>query len=233
MQDRQKRLTEGRLPPYVSYRSWHKLIRELSKHTPSRFDSSYFNALKITKSNCSMLKGSFIFLDLMTLDGYPTPALQQLLKSEGEERREVLAGMVRRAYEPLFAELDLSHATKAQIKEKFKSRGASGDIGRKCLSFFLAISQEADIGLAPHLGKSAPRGRGRKAVPIGDVLGVGKSPAESGENSPWVGILLQKFPNFDPEWTDDLKKKWFDAFKSLKSSLLDTSTSGGKTSRRR
>jgi hypothetical protein len=46
-------------------------------------------------------------------------------------------------------------------------------------------------------------------------------------------MLLEKFPNFDPEWTDELKKKWFDAFKSLKSALLGTSIPGRKPSHRR
>jgi hypothetical protein len=35
----------------------------------------------------------------------------------------------------------------------------------------------------------------------------------------WEMMLLEKFPNFNPEWSEELKKKWFDAFKFLKKSL--------------
>ena len=220
VQGKQRRLTEERLPPYLSYREWQKLLSELSVHNPpSRFDSSYFDALKMTKSCRSMLKGTLLFLDLMSADGIPSPRLHQLVKSDGEARRAALAEMVRNAYGPLFTEVDVARTTQAQMKEYFDSQGASGDIGRKCLSFFFAISADANIPLSPHLRKSASRGRGRKSV-IGEVLKprVSKS-ADSSGNVEWERMLLEKFPNFNPEWSDELKKKWFDAFKFLKKSL--------------
>jgi hypothetical protein len=31
----------------------------------------------------------------------------------------------------------------------------------------------------------------------------------------WADLLLAKFPEFDPSWTDDVKLKWFDAFDRL------------------
>lgn len=220
VQGKQRRLTEERLPPYLSYRVWQKLLSELSANNPpSRFDSSYFDALKTTKSCRSMLKGTLLFLELMDADGTPTPRLHQLVKSDGEARRAALAEMVQNAYGPLFTEVDIARATQAQMKEYFDGQGASGDIGRKCLSFFFAICGDGDIPLSPHLRKSAPRGRGRKSA-IGEVpkLRISKS-VDSGGSVEWERMLLEKFPNFNPEWSEELKKKWFDAFKFLKKSL--------------
>ena len=79
------------------------------------------------------------------------------------------------------------------------------------LELFFAVCAEGNIPLSPHLRKSAPRGRGKKGV-IGEVLKprVGKS-ADSGGGGV-ERMLLEKFPNFNPEWSDELKKKWFDAF---------------------
>jgi Family of unknown function (DUF5343) len=231
VQGRQRRLTEERLPPYVSYRAWQKLLGELSKHPTSRFDTSYFNGLKITKSSSSMLRGTLLFLDLMDTKGQPTSKLNDLLKSEGEAQREILAEIVRRAYGSFFSHLDLTKATQAQVKEHFKLRGASGDIGRKCLSFFLAIAAEGNVTLSPHLMKSSPRGGGKKAA-SSDMPRVVKS-AELVANPALVGMFLEKFPNFDPEWPDEVKKKWFDGFKQLKSALLETSIPGRKPSHRR
>jgi hypothetical protein len=218
VQGKQRRLTEERLPPYLSHKLWRKLLHELSTHNPpSRFDSSYFDTLKITKSCRSMLKGTLLFLDLMSTDGIPTPRLHQLVKSDGEAQKAALAEMVRNAYEPLFTDLDVTRATQAQIKEYFYSQGASGDIGRKCLSFFFAISADANISLSPHLRKSAPRGRGKKnAISEMPKPRVTKSTDGGVE---WERMLLEKFPNFNPEWSEELKKKWFDAFKFLKKSL--------------
>ena len=137
-----------------------------------------------------MLKGTLCFLGLMSSDGFPTPELHQLVKSEGEAKRAVLASIVRNAYAPLFSDRDVTRATQAQVREYFSSRGASGDIGRKCLSFFFAVAGESDIPLSPHLRKSAPQGRGKKAG-LDDMprQRVGKV-AESGGNPEWERILL-------------------------------------------
>ena len=219
MQGKQRRLTEERLPPYLSYRVWQKLLSELSAHNPpSRFDSSYFDELKITKSCRSMLKGTLLFLDLMSADGIPTSRLHQLVKSDGEARRAALAEIVRNAYGPLFTELDVTRVTQAQVKEYFYSQGASGDIGRKCLSFFFAICADGNIALSPHLKKSARRGRGKTSAIEVLKPRVSKG-ADSGGSVEWERMLLEKFPNFNPEWSEELKKKWFDAFKFLKKSL--------------
>ena len=37
----------------------------------------------------------------------------------------------------------------------------------------------------------------------------------SAELAAWAEMLLAKFPEFDPAWTDDVKAKWFDAFDRL------------------
>lgn len=198
---------------------------------PSRFDSSYFDVLKITKSTRSMLQGALLFFDMMSVEGIPTERLHRLVKSEGESRREALAEIVRDSYGPLFREVDIARATQAQVKEYFRARGASGDICRKCVSFFLAISSEANIALSPHLRKSTARGKS-KNIASKSMTRVGKISGPGG-TSAWVEILLEKFPNFNPDWPDDLKKKWFDAFKSLKSALLETSTPVRRTVHRR
>ena len=219
MQGKQRRLTEERLPPYLSYRVWQRLISELTAHNPpSRFDSSYFDELKITKSCRSMLKGTLLFLDLMSDDGIPTPRLHQLIKSDGEARRAATGEVVRNAYSPLFTELDVTRVTKAQVTEYFHSQGASGDIGRKCLSFFFAICADGNITLSPHLKKSGRKGRAKNGA--AEVLKPRAiKPVDSGSSVEWERMLLEKFPNFNPEWSEELKKKWFDAFKFLKKSL--------------
>jgi hypothetical protein len=118
------------------------------------------------------------------------------------------------------------------MKEYFDSQGASGDIGRKCLSFFFAISADANIPLSPHLRKPASRGKGRKSA-IGEVLKQRLSKSADSSGVDWDRMLLEKFPNFNPEWSEELKKKWFDAFKFLKKSLETSAIRRrGPTSRR-
>ena len=231
VQGKQQSLTEERLPPYLSYRAWQRLLGELSANNPPlRFDSSYFEALKITKSHRSMVRGALLFLGLMLPDSRPTSRLHQLVKAEGELRKAVLADVVRNAYTPLFTDknMDVSRATKAQIKEYFDSQGASGDIGRKCLTFFCAVANEANISISPHLKRSTARGRKRNTL-VNEVprQRINKS-AQSNGDMAWEK-LLEKFPSFNPEWPDEVKIKWFDAFKFLKKTL-ETSPPRRRTS---
>jgi hypothetical protein len=44
---------------------------------------------------------------------------------------------------------------------------------------------------------------------------VPKLPDEIPDNNSWHGKLLDKFPSFDPSWSDDIKVKWFAAFDEL------------------
>jgi len=234
MQGKQKRLTEERLPPYLSYRAWQKLLGELCAHNPpSRFDPSYFDTLKISKSNRSMLKGALIFLGLMSTDGIPSPRLHQLVKAEGEAQRAALADMVRNAYKPLLADVNFSSATQAQVKEYFSSQGASGDIGRKCMSFFFAIANEAKIPLSPHLKKSASQEQGGKSAHAVLPRPRISKLMESGSSINWEAMLFDKFPDFNPGWPDDIQKKWFDAFFKFFKRASETSADKRKTPPRR
>src|SRR4030042_4712789 len=234
VQGKEQRLTEERLPPYLSFKAWQKLLGELSSNNPpSRFDSSYFDALKITKSHRSMVRGALLFLGLMLSDGRPTPRLHQLVKADGEGRKAALADVVRSAYAPLFTDknMDVSRATRSQIKEFFDSQGASGDIGRKCLTFFCAVASEADISISPHLKRSPGRGR-KKQSSFNEAprQRISKSVQSNGDMA-W-DKLLEKFPSFNPEWQDEVKIKWFEGFKFLKKTL-DTSPPRRRTSTKR
>jgi hypothetical protein len=37
----------------------------------------------------------------------------------------------------------------------------------------------------------------------------------------WAEILMSKFPTFDPSWPDDVKAKWFDAFKQMMDTMKE------------
>lgn len=221
MQGKQQRVTAERLPPYISYRAWLKLIGELSEdNPPTRFDNSYFEGLKISKSHRSMVRGALLFMGLMSPDGKPTAKLHQLVKAEGESRAATLTDVVRTAYGPLFTDknMDISHATRAQIKEYFDSQGASGDIGRKCLTFFCAIANEANITISPHLKRSTTRGR-KKKIQVNDTARQRVNRFVQRNDTMVLDKLLEKFPILNPEWPDEVKIKWFETFKLLQKNL--------------
>ncbi len=207
------------LPPYVAYSTLKKLLKDLSHDVPSRFDSSYYDSLKLSGSTRSALKNALVYLGLSTRDGYPTDTLHQLLKTDGEARKSTLQVITKQSYGSLFSKLNMDRATPTQLKEHFKNLGMSKDIGRKCMSFFLALSDDSGMHLSPLLKQSIPGTRSKKAI----AKTAGRK--ADGQATPFeppnylAPLLINKFPNFDPAWPQDTKHKWFDDFVHLVNKL--------------
>jgi len=207
------------IPPYVAYSTLKKLFNDLGQDVPSRFDSSYYDSLKLSGSTRSSLKNALVYLGLSTRDSKPTDTLQELLKMDGEARKSMLQVITKRAYGNLFSKLDINRATTTQLKEHFKTLVVSKDMGRKCISFFLALSDDSGIHLSPLLKQAIPGTRGRKAAAKtsskkGDGLAAHFEPPNY-----LAPLLINKFPNFDPAWPQDTKHKWFDDFVHLVNKL--------------
>ena len=213
------------MPPYVSYRQWRKLLDDLAGFMPSRFDSSYFEDMGVSSSVYSMLRGTLLFFGFMTVDGTPTERLKKLINSSGELRGKLLEVIVRGAYAPLLERVDVAHASRGQIKDYFRAEGITGDIGRKCWSFFKAIAADAGIELSPRLNWSnhGKRVDGDQTEDVPQRKAVRPSRSSHREMT-WEKALLEKFPSFDPMWPDEVKKKWFEDFKEL--SRLDMTPAG-------
>lgn len=203
------------LPPYVSYRTWQRLLtdlRDLKGSLPNRIDRSLYDSLGFSGTQIATLRVTLRFFGLVNVNDAPTEKLRALLRSD----KEVLKRIVQEAYGQLFEELDVRTATPGQLQDYFEKAGARGDIVRKCVSFFLAIASECGIELSPSLLKRPKSGMGRKTTAAKimaerrksnrTVLATDKSLPE---------LLFRKFPEFDPSWPAAIKKKWFDDFKDL------------------
>ena len=214
--------TLGRLPPYLTYATWQKLLEALQKHIPSQLDRSYFDELKFSVSTALTVRGTLLFLDLIYADDKPTEKLTKLVQSDEENRKAVLREIVQEAYLPLLEELDLRNATAGQLEGRFREYGAEGNIGRKCLSFFLALAKDAEMVLSPSLLGKSRVGAPRKAGSLPYLAYSGRrtrEPAPAAKREPskefWLKVLLDKFPAFDPGWPDEVQAKWFDGFEEL------------------
>jgi len=207
---------QGPLPPYVAYTTLKKLLRDLSDNVPSRLDSSYYDNLKLSGSTRSALKNALVYLGLSDTKGYPTESLHELIKTEGAARKSMLKVITRNSYGNLFTRLDVERATPAQLKEHFKNLGMSKDIGRKCMSFFLALSDDSGMHLSSTLKQAIPGTRGKKAPARNShKKGDGLASAQFDPPHYLAPLLINKFPALDPTWPQDIKHKWFDDFHFL------------------
>ncbi|MBI3935185.1 MAG: DUF5343 domain-containing protein [Acidobacteria bacterium] len=211
--------SEKAVPPYVSYKTFRKFLEDLSGKVPTRVDRSVMASMSGAVQ--SQLIAALRYLQLISPQGISTEKFIKLANSKGPERQRLLRQILNSSYPYLFKGFDLQRATTQQIEQKFKQAAASGETVRKCVSFFLAAAREAAISLSPHI--SASRGRRRQRTRISLVPGrvgtstITESEPIAGEASSrqWAAELLNKFPSFDPAWSDEVKSKWFEDFGRL------------------
>ena len=213
------------LPPYVSYRTFRNFIDRLQQRLPSRIDRSYWGDI-LSGSTGTQLMAALRFLDLIDVNGKPTEQFKPLVAARGEPRAQLLRKVTSQAYSfVLDSSIDIESATYSQLEEAFNNTyQLAGDVSRKCVKFFIALSGDAGMPISPFITRrtrSNHSGTGAKTV-VKKAAGrtkrnglIPQQPEEIPDNNPWNDKLLDKFPSFDPSWSEDLKTKWFVAFDEL------------------
>jgi hypothetical protein len=213
------------LPPYVSYRTFHNFVERLQQRIPSRIDRSYWGDI-LSGSTGTQLMAALRFLGLIDANGKPTERLKPLVISRGEPKVKLLRELIADAYDFVMdGPLDLESATYAQLGEVFSNTfQMTDDVSRKCVKFFIAMSGDAGIPLSPfitrrtratHSSTGTKRTAKKAAGRTNRNASVPQITDEMPDNFSWHSMLLAKFPDFDPAWSEELKNKWFSAFDEL------------------
>lgn len=209
-------------PPYVAYKTLKNFFRSLSQAIPSRIDKSVMRSL--SGGAQTQIIQALKYLRLIDTDGKPTDKLAQLVKSEGTEYQKVLREVLTTSYPFLSSSsLNLDSATMHLLEEEFEKL-AGGETVRKCITFFIPAAKDAGIPISPFIEKPAKRpatnNKNKKSrgsvekTPATTDLSLTFAPPPTSVLS-WHELLLSKFPSFDPNWPDDVKKSWFDSFADL------------------
>jgi hypothetical protein len=210
------------LPPYVSYRTFHNFIERLQQRIPSRIDRSYWGDI-LSGSTGTQLMAALRFLGLVDANGKPTEQLRPLVMARGEPRAKILRELAADAYDfVVTSPLDLESATYAQLGEVFSNTfKMTDDVSRKCVKFFIAMSGDAGMPLSPFITQRTRASTGTKKVSrkasgrTNRNALVPQVAEEIPKNLSWHSMLLSKFPDFDPSWSEEIKVKWFSAFDEL------------------
>ena len=221
------------LPPYVSYRTFYNFLERLQQHVPSRIDRSYWGDI-LSGSTGTQLMAALRFLNLVDINGKPTALLKPLVDARGETRTRLLYSLTNDAFGFVCqGSLDLESATYAQLQEVFHNTfQLTDDVSRKCVKFFIAMANDAGINLSPFITKRTRSTHSTTGLKLASKkagvrtkrnAAVPQDKNEIPNSSSWSSMLLSKFPNFDPSWSDELKMKWFAAFDELLKKGLDKS----------
>jgi hypothetical protein len=162
-------------------------------------------------------------LNLITPTGQPTEALRNLVYSEGKERQSQLNHLLRNSFPFLFESgFKIETDTAKHFEEQFTKVGIAQETARKCKAFFLAAAKDAGIEPSSYILKGA-RGGKRERKPKANNVNPSVTPAGAAPTPPVTEqktnaiaqALLDKFPTFDPAWSDEVKTKWFESFERL------------------
>ncbi len=217
--------TRKHLPPYVSYRTFYHFMERLEQHIPSRIDRSYWGDL-LSGSTGIQLMSALRFLKLIDANGKPTEKLKPIVAAKGEPRKQLLSKITNESYDFVCGgSLDLGNATYAELKEVFHDNfRLTDDVSRKCVKFFIALAKDSGITLSPFITKGT---RSTHTTSIGKTVSkktgirtnrnaiVPQEEDEIPNTNSYLHLLLSKFPNFDPSWSDEIKLKWFADFDEL------------------
>ncbi len=219
-------------PPYIAFKTFTGFIEKIRVGVPSRIDRSLMHTYSGAVQ--SQLITTLKFLKLTSDAGIPTATLKKYVEADGEEKKKALREIIESAYPFLFSDgINLTAITSNQLEEHFEEAGAGGGTTRKSIAFFIAAAKDAGIGLSPHIKvrkspvrRSKPKSKkpasASKKQEYAEGPSQGSTPPAQ-DTTDEIKIWLDKFPDFDPTWPDDVKAKWFDGFKDLRSQFKGTS----------
>jgi hypothetical protein len=214
-----------RLPPYLSYRTFRNFLDSVRvSGVPARIERSMMASK--SGSTQALLFSAIRYFGLASEKGVSSPDLELLVHSEGKQRQEVWRRIFVRSFGPVFkSKINLERATTEELTEIFRRQGVlSKDTVRKCVTFFCMGAKDAGIKLSPHIRPYAgQRQGGRRPRSMGEApqTQIADSVRVYGSGSNEWRLLLEKFPDFDPTWPDDVRKNWLEGFAKLSKFLSD------------
>ncbi len=149
------------LPPYLPFKTFAGFIQRLKgTAVPERIDSSVLRSY--SGSSGRQLIAALKFLGLIEEGGSITHQLPILVNAYGAPSwQEVFGNLLRDAYQGVIGDLRVEIATRAQLDERFRSRGADGEVLQKCVAFYVAAMQSAEAKVSPFILERSRPGRPR------------------------------------------------------------------------
>ena len=216
-------------PPYIGYKSLKTLLKWFKDtQTPSRIDLSVLRQ-KWGGSDSSQILSALKFLRLVGDEKEPTPLIHKLINEGLGENGKNLKETLENAYPEIFEDIDISKATAQEFNDVFQKYPGAAGVKKRAVRFFLSAANDAGYQISTFItvkSKRGPKPGSIRQTPGKKGGGKGKmdtcppqtpdlSGAE-GRMTEFQKALLGTIPQFDPEWTPEVRKSYFDAIREIK-----------------
>ena len=147
------------LPPYLPFKTFTGFVQKLKETAiPERIDSSLLRTY--SGSAGRQLIAALKFLRLIEEGGSITHQLPILVSAYATESwQPTLTNVLRDAYQEVVGDLRVEIATRAQLDERFRSKGADGEVLQKCVAFYVAALVSAGAKVSPFILERSRPGR--------------------------------------------------------------------------
>lgn len=207
-------------PPAIPFRSFKvalAALRDLGA-MPDQLDRSVWTNKLVSRDRRETVEACR-FLGLIDQDSRPTGSLEALVAALDTDRWSgELRKVLEQSYQPLLA-CSISALTAGGMMRTFRTLYRTpGETTRKSCNFFVHAAREAALEIGPFLlTNSRSRWIDGQRVDFKE----GSTPRTSGARSieaahaEALNALVSKFPAYDAEWSDDVKRLWFSALDNL------------------
>lgn len=207
-------------PPAIPFRSFKvalAALRDLGA-MPDQLDRSVWTNKLVSRDRRETVEACR-FLGLIDQESRPTESLEALVAALDTNRWSgELRKVLERSYQPLLA-CSISALTAGGMMRTFRTLYRTpGETTRKSCNFFVHAAREAALEIGPFLlTNSRSRWVDGQRVDFKEGPTPRGSVARSIEaaHAEALNALVSKFPAYDAEWSDDVKRLWFSALENL------------------
>jgi hypothetical protein len=172
--------------PYISWKTFTSFIASVHGKVPHQIDTSILRNMSGTAR--SQLLSALKFLELINVNGITQDSLNKLADSYNTENwKPTLADFLNRSYKSVIGDLNLTKATPAMLRDRFRDNGnVDGGTVDSALRFYLSGLKEADVKFSDHLviRQRAPKGSGTRRRASTKTTGEGTDENDGFEPPP-------------------------------------------------
>jgi hypothetical protein len=172
------------MPAYFPWRTFESTTEGFaaSGGVPSKLDRSVLSTM--SGSGRSAFLVGLRFLNLVDDDNHPRPLLEKYVAAEGEDKKLILAEILRDAYGFLTdGSIDIKRATASQLSEAMGKAGATTSTREKAVAFLLKALEATGATVSPHIlkRKHTPSSSPKPRTPKPKKSNPGQDGAERGD----------------------------------------------------